>query len=99
MRAQLERLIEASSLPNVTLQIVPFSAGAHPAMDGSFNLLGFREPTDPNIVYIEYHTGALYLEKHAEVKRYRLMFDHLRAAALSVDASRDTMARAAEELA
>ena len=99
MRAQLERLIEASNLPNVTLQIVPFSAGAHPAMDGSFNLLSFRDPTDPNIVYIEYHTGALYLEKPADVTRYSLMFDHLRAAALPVDASRDNMARVAEELA
>ena len=98
MHAQLERLIEASSLPNVTLQIVPFSAGAHPAMDGAFSLFSFREPTDPNIVYTEYHTGALYLEKPADVKRYRLMFDHLRAAALSADASRDTMARVAQEM-
>ena len=98
MREQLERLIEASNLPNVTLQIVPFSAGAHPAMDGAFKLLSFRDPTDPNIVYIEYHTGALYLEKRAEVTRYSLMFDHLRAAALSVDASRGNMARVAEEL-
>jgi transcriptional regulator with XRE-family HTH domain len=99
MRAQLERLVEASSLPNVTLQIVPFSAGAHPAMDGAFKLLSFQDPTDPNIVYVEYHTGALYLEKRPDVTRYSLMFDHLRAAALSVDASRDTMARVAEELA
>jgi hypothetical protein len=67
-------------------------------MDGSFKLLGFPEPTDPNIVYIEYHTGALYLEKAAEVRRYSLMFDHLRATALPVDASRALMARAAEEL-
>ena len=67
-------------------------------MDGAFKLLSFRDPTDPNVVYIEYHTGALYLEKHADVTRYSLMFDHLRAAALSVDASRDNMARGAEEL-
>jgi hypothetical protein len=99
MRAQLGHLIEASNLPNVTLQVMPFSAGAHPAMDGAFTLLSFRDPTDPNIVYIEYHTGALYLEKHPDVTRYRLMFDHLRAAALSVDASRDNMSRIAEELA
>ncbi len=99
MREQLGRLIDASKLPNVTLQVVPFTAGAHPAMDGSFSLLAFPEPSDPNIVYIEYHTGALYLEKRADVTRYSLMFDHLRAAALSVDASRDNMARVAEELA
>ncbi|HUZ23940.1 MAG TPA: helix-turn-helix transcriptional regulator [Streptosporangiaceae bacterium] len=98
MREQLKRLIEASRLPNMALQIVPFGQGAHPAMDGSFNLLGFPEPTDPNIVYIEYHTGALYLEKTAEVNRYSLMFDHLRAAALPVDDSRRLMARVAEDL-
>lgn len=98
MRKQLKRLIEASRQPNMTLQVVPFNAGAHPAMDGPFKLLGFPEPTDPQIVYIEYHTGALYLEKPAEVARYRLTFDHLRASALAVDASRALMARAAEEL-
>jgi transcriptional regulator with XRE-family HTH domain len=99
MRAQIQRLIEASRLPNVTLQVVPFGAGAHPAMDGSFKLLGFPEPSDPNIVYVEYHTGALYMERPGEVDRYRLAFDHLRAAAESVDASRAHMERAAEELA
>jgi hypothetical protein len=98
MQEQLKRLIEASRLPTMTLQVVPFSAGAHPAMDGSFQLLGFPEPSDPQIVYVEYHTGALYLEKVADVARYRLMFDHLRASALPVDASRNLMARAAEEL-
>jgi hypothetical protein len=98
MREQLKRLIEGSRLPNMTLQVVPFGAGAHPAMDGSFQLLGFPEPSDPQVVYIEYHTGALYLEKAAEVTRYGLAFDHLRASALPVDASRNLMARAAEEL-
>jgi transcriptional regulator with XRE-family HTH domain len=99
MHAQLEQLMEASKRPNLTLQVVPFGAGAHPAMDGSFSLLSFPEPTDPTIVYIEYYTGALYLEKPQEVTRYRLMFDHLRAAALSVDASRSHIVRVAEELA
>jgi hypothetical protein len=98
MREQLERLIEASRLPELTLQVIPFNAGAHAAMDGSFILLGFPEPTDPQIVYLEYHTGALYLEKRQEVERYRLMFDHLRASALPVGASRSLMARVAEEL-
>jgi transcriptional regulator with XRE-family HTH domain len=99
MRAQIARLVEASRLPNVTLQVVPFSAGAHPAMDGSFKLLSFPEPSDPNIVYIEYHTGALYMERQPEVERYRLAFDHLRAAAHSVAASRTLMERAADDMA
>lgn len=98
MREQLKRLVEASRLPNVTLQIVPFSAGAHAAMDGMFNLLSFPEPTDPNIVYIEYHTGALYLEGKREVERFEATFNHLRATAASMDASRDMMAQAMDEL-
>jgi hypothetical protein len=47
MRERLERLIEASRAPNLTLQVIPFNAGAHAAMDGSFQLLGFPEPSDP----------------------------------------------------
>jgi hypothetical protein len=98
MREQLDRLIDASRMPELTLQVIPFSAGAHAAMVGSFILLGFPEPSDPQVVYIEYHSGALYLEKRQEVERYRLMFDHLRASALPVEASRALMARVAEEL-
>lgn len=98
MRAQLERLIEVSLQRGVTLQIVPFSAGAHPAMDGSFNLLSFPEPTDPQVVYVEYYTGSLYLEKQADTDRYRAMFDHLRAAAAGINASRDLMAQAVGQL-
>jgi transcriptional regulator with XRE-family HTH domain len=99
MHHQLTRLLETAQLPSVTLQVVPFDVGAHPAMDGAFSILGFREETDPNIVYIEYQTGALYLEKPDEVRRYRLIFDHLRAAALPVDASRALIAGRADELA
>jgi len=99
MHEQLKRLVEVTNLPNMTLQVVPFSVGAHAAMDGSFRLLGFPDPTDPLVVYIEYQTGALYLEKPQEVSRYTLMFDHLRAASLPVDASRTLIARVADELA
>ncbi len=78
--------------------MLPFSVGAHAAMDGAFMILNFPEPADPNVVCIEYHSGTLYLEKTAEVQRYKLIFDHLRAAALPVDASRALIARAADEL-
>jgi hypothetical protein len=99
MHGQLLKLIEATKRPKLTLQVVPFSAGAHAAMDGSFSILSFPDPTDPFVVYIEYQTGALYLEKPQEVQRYTLMFDHLRASSLSVDASRALIVRAADELA
>jgi hypothetical protein len=99
MHEQLIWLAEAASMPTVTLQILPFSDGAHASMDSSFTVLGFPEDTDPQVVYLEYHSGSLYLEKREEVSRYTLIFDHLRAAALPVDASRTLIRRCAEELA
>lgn len=82
MRAQLRHLTEAAELPNVTVQVIPFGAGAHPGMTGSFITLEFPDPADPGLVYIESMAGDLFLEDDAELRRYRLMFEHLRAAAL-----------------
>jgi transcriptional regulator with XRE-family HTH domain len=70
MRGQLERLIEATKLPNVTLQVLPFDAGAHPAMLGSFSILRFADRTLPDLVYLEHLTNAVYLDKRDEVERY-----------------------------
>jgi transcriptional regulator with XRE-family HTH domain len=70
MRGQLERLIEATKLPNVTLQVLPFEAGAHPAMVGSFSVLRFLDEELPDVVYLEHLTSALYLNKPEEVDQY-----------------------------
>jgi transcriptional regulator with XRE-family HTH domain len=70
MRGQLERLIDAAKLPNVTLQILPFAAGAHSAMVGAFSILRFADRALPDIVYIEHLTNAVYLDKREEVERY-----------------------------
>jgi transcriptional regulator with XRE-family HTH domain len=70
MRGQLERLIEATKLANVTLQILPFAAGAHSAMVGAFTVLRFPDRELPDVVYLEHLTSALYLDKRAEVERY-----------------------------
>jgi transcriptional regulator with XRE-family HTH domain len=99
MRKQLTDLIEASKAANITLQVLPFSAGAHAAMDSPFRLLEFADAGDPAIVYVEYASGSLYLERPAEVARYRQMFDHLRAASLPVTDSRRLLTAAADELA
>ena len=99
MRAQLGRLIEASKQPNITLQVLPFSVGAHAGMDGAFMILGFPAPADADVTYVHYYTGTLYLEKPEDLARYTQMFDHLRAAALPVGQSRDLIARARDELA
>jgi hypothetical protein len=99
MRAQLVKLSELSGAPNVIIQILPFSAGAHPAMDSAFSVVTFDPPTPGDVVYFEYPSGALYLEVADDVARYRLMFDHLRAMALAPEESRRLLARSAEDLA
>jgi transcriptional regulator with XRE-family HTH domain len=76
LRTQLERLIDASELPNVTLQVLPFSVGAHPAMVGSFSILRFAERDLPDVAYVEHLTNALYLDKPDDVDQYlRIMED------------------------
>jgi transcriptional regulator with XRE-family HTH domain len=70
MRGQLERLTEAAKLPNVTLQVLPFDAGAHPAMLGAFSILRFADRALPDVVYLEHLTNAVYLDKRDEVERY-----------------------------
>jgi transcriptional regulator with XRE-family HTH domain len=70
MRAQLERLIEAAELPHVTLQVLPFAAGAHPAMIGAFSVLRFGDQELPDVVYLEHLTSAIYLNKDDDVDQY-----------------------------
>jgi transcriptional regulator with XRE-family HTH domain len=87
MLAQLNWLVDRAALPHVTIQVLPFSAGAHAGMEGPFLILGFPEQADPDVVYVDNTTAGIYLEDPAEILRYTLMFDHLRAAALGPDAS------------
>ena len=87
MRAQLEHVLELASLQNVALQVIPFGAGAHPAMGRPFVILVFPERVDPDVVYLEDLTSAFYLEDTDEVDRYNVFFNHLRATALSFDDS------------
>ncbi|MFC5834048.1 helix-turn-helix domain-containing protein [Nonomuraea insulae] len=82
MREQVERLIEVAQLRNVTVQVLPFKAGEHSAMHGSFTILEFPTPHDPDKVYLEQQIGGIYTQKTHEVERYKVMFDDLRARAL-----------------
>jgi len=83
MRAQLRRLIEATELDTVTLQVLPNVNGPHVGMDGAFTLLQFTDPEDPDLLYVAYVTGALHVEKPQETAEAKLIFDNLRSAALS----------------
>jgi transcriptional regulator with XRE-family HTH domain len=95
MRGQLERLLEIAAFRNVTLQVLPFDAGAHASMGTSFELLQFPEQGDMAIVYIEDLTSSQYLEMATDLDRYTLVFDYLRASALSPDRSAELIAQVA----
>ncbi|WP_406317912.1 helix-turn-helix domain-containing protein [Streptosporangium sp. NBC_01639] len=80
---QLQHLTEISRRPNIMVQILPYRAGAHPAMTGSFTLVGFPAPSDMDVIYLENMSSGLYLEDATNIRRYISVFDYLRAAALS----------------
>jgi transcriptional regulator with XRE-family HTH domain len=98
MRAQLQRLMEVTALPRLTLQVLPFAAGAHAGLDGEFDLYSFAEAADQDVVFIENTISDLYLESADAIRRYNLLFDHLRAKALDPAHSAEFFARVAKEL-
>ena len=83
MAEQLGHLAEAAKLPSVTIQVIPFTAGAHPAMDSMFDILEFRESALPSVVYVEGLMGWLYIERSQDISRYVKVFQLLRATALA----------------
>ncbi|ROP41291.1 helix-turn-helix domain-containing protein [Saccharothrix texasensis] len=87
MRAQLARLLEAAQAPNVTIQVIPFTAGAHPGMPGQFIVLDFEDPLDTDLIYVDGPAGEIFLESEADIKRFRADFDQLVAVARSPDDS------------
>jgi transcriptional regulator with XRE-family HTH domain len=98
MRLQLEHLLAQATLPNVAVQVIPFAGGAHPAMGRPFIILVFPERVDTDVVYLEDLTSALYVEDLAEVDRYNVFFNHLRATALSFDDSSALIASVLKEM-
>ncbi|GGZ52353.1 transcriptional regulator [Streptomyces inusitatus] len=97
MKDQLDHLLNANESPGITLQVLPFSRGAHSAAMGSFVILGGAEPS-LDVVYVDIHAGSLFMEKTAELDRYRLAFDYLRAQALDMAASSALIERIHGEL-
>ena len=91
MRAQLEHLLQLTSLPNVTLQIMPFSAGPPAAVGGPFTILRFPEPNLPDLVYLEQLSSALYLDQPDDVADYLAVMDQLCVQAETSAASQDML--------
>ena len=83
MYRQLVHLVEASQMPNVTLQVLEFSSGLHPSLNGPFTIIEFPERFDPDVVYSEGVSGQAYIEeREKEVRARAEVFDLLRATAL-----------------
>jgi hypothetical protein len=91
MRGQLERLLEVAALANVTLQILPFTVGAHPAMVGAFSILRFADQELPDVVYVEHLTNALYLDRRDDVTRYLHVMDSVSMRAEPPDRTMDVL--------
>lgn len=99
MRAQLEHIAEIAEVcPNVTVQVLPFSEGAHPVMTTGFVTLNFPDPQDPGIVTMDQPHGNVYLEEPEQVAVYDTAFDHLCSAALRDSESVRFLREAAREL-
>ncbi|MBC3987056.1 helix-turn-helix domain-containing protein [Streptomyces buecherae] len=81
MRDQLARLIEATAMPNVRLQVMPFDAGPHPAMYGPFHIFRFPIPELPDIAYSESLVGAVYFDQRDDVSMFLEALDRMCAQA------------------
>jgi transcriptional regulator with XRE-family HTH domain len=98
MRRQLDHLADASMWPNVTLQVLPFTSGPHPSLNGPFCIIEFPERFDPDVVYTESVGGHTYLERDKDVRMCAESFDLLRAAALSPADSADLISQRASQI-
>ncbi|NEB12506.1 helix-turn-helix domain-containing protein [Streptomyces coelicoflavus] len=95
MRGQLAHLLSFEDNPRINVQVLPFSAGAHPGLTGSFSI--FRFASDPAILYTERYGSGHPTANPESVKDCSLRYDHLRAAALSLKDSAELIRRVMEE--
>jgi transcriptional regulator with XRE-family HTH domain len=94
MSAALDHMIEICELPSVTVQVLSFAAGAHPALDSTFILLDFADLLPP-VVYVEGLVGQMYLDRALDVERYKEIFERLTTISLTQYKSIDLMAKQA----
>lgn len=98
MRGQLKRLAAEAARPSATLQVVPFSAGSHPGVEGEFVIIDYADPEDDPFVYEEGLFGDIYIETPDDIARYRLAFSRVAEnSALTPDGSLTLINRLAEE--
>ncbi|WP_180930683.1 helix-turn-helix transcriptional regulator [Streptomyces sp. AJS327] len=99
MVEQLTHLNELGQRPHITIQVMPFAMGAHPGVNGQYAILEFPDAADSSVVYLEGVTSDLYLEKPHDVRSYSVMYEHLRAEALTPDHTREFIEAVAKDFA
>ncbi|MEA5359496.1 helix-turn-helix transcriptional regulator [Amycolatopsis sp., V23-08] len=97
LKRQIEYLLEMSALPHVSVQVLPYSRSGLSA-EHAFSLMRFGEPELPNIAYVEYLTGAHYIEKREEIEKYSRSLDMLAVDAETPDRSRSMLAKRRQEI-
>ncbi|WP_093797899.1 helix-turn-helix transcriptional regulator [Streptomyces sp. Wb2n-11] len=98
MGEQIDRLLEAADMPNVTLQIAEFATGHHPGTYGPFVLFRFAVPELPDMVYSEYLTGAVYLDSRPEVASHLEVMDRMAAQAATAQRTKEVLKDLRKEL-
>ncbi len=97
LKQQIEYLLEMSALPHVSIQVLPYSRSGLSA-EHAFSLLRFGEPELPNIAYVEYLTGAHYIEKREEIEKYSRALDMLAVDAETPERSRSMLGKRRQEI-
>jgi transcriptional regulator with XRE-family HTH domain len=92
MAAQLAKVRDMSALPNVTVQVLPYELGAHPAVGSNFTILELPDPA-PGVVFVEGLVGSIYLERPDDLKRYHEIFNRLQSIALNPQDAADLIAK------
>lgn len=99
MRRQVRKLIELAGRPHVTVEIVPFSAGVHPGLQGPFVIYEFPDPADDDVLYLENPLGdVISRDSPEEILRYRVAFEELRKLSLGRDGSLTFLDNLAKEM-
>ncbi|MEU7408142.1 helix-turn-helix transcriptional regulator [Streptomyces sp. NPDC042638] len=98
MRAQIDKLLEATKLSHVTLQVAPFANGPHPGTYGPFVLFRFAMSELPDMVYSEYLTGAVYLDARTEVATHLEVMDRMAAQAATAQRTKEILRDLRKEL-
>jgi hypothetical protein len=99
MGRQIDRLLELAEKPYVTIEIVPFSAGAYPGLRGPFVVLEFPEAADDDVLYLESPREDLIRREESEqVLPYRETFEQLRESSLGPEKTKTFLADIAKKM-